>query len=98
MEISKKLENGTLTIALEGRLDTNTAPLLEAEMNLDGAKDVEFDLERLEYVSSAGLRVFLSAMKAVSGAGGGVTILHPNASVASVLEITGLDSVFRIVR
>ena len=98
MEISKKLENGTLTIALEGRLDTNTAPLLEAEMNLDGAKDVEFDLERLEYVSSAGLRVFLSAMKAVSCAGGGVTILHPNASVASVLEITGLDSVFRIVR
>ena len=59
MEIIKTSEGGKLKIALEGRLDTNTAPELESELKggLDGVSELEFDLEKLDYISSAGLRV-----------------------------------------
>ena len=65
MELTVKKENGTLTIALSGRLDTSTAPQAEKAMedNLAGVTQLVFDLDGLSYTSSAGLRVFLKAQK-----------------------------------
>ena len=96
MNIDKKLDNGRLTLKVEGCLDTNTAPALEAEMNYDGVKEVEFDFASLQYIASAGLRVLMGAHKAMAAAGGTVKVLHPNAMVRGVFEITGLNSVFVI--
>lgn len=72
MTITKNTENGVLTLALEGRLDTNTAPDLEKEISADLTDDVEtliLDLKYLEYISSAGLRVLLAAQKKNEQAG-----------------------------
>jgi anti-sigma B factor antagonist len=98
MQIDKTLENGKLSLSLAGRLDTTTAPDLEAEMALDGVSEIAFDLSRLEYISSAGLRILLTAQKAMTAAGGKMTVADPNATVAGVFAITGLDSIFTIVR
>ena len=94
MNIDKKLDNGRLTLKVEGCLDTNTAPGLEAEMNYDGVKEVVFDFVALQYISSEGLRVLMAAHKAMVAAGGAMKILHPNAMVRGVFEITGLNAVF----
>ena len=96
MSIDKKMEDGRLTFKVEGRLDTNTSPELEDELKLDGVKEVVFDLAGLEYISSAGLRVLMTAHKTITAASGGMKILHPNAMVLGVFEITGLSSVFNI--
>ncbi|MCQ2399588.1 MAG: STAS domain-containing protein, partial [Clostridia bacterium] len=65
MEIVKTLDGNKLTIALQGRLDTMTAPKLEEELkaSLSGITELEFDFSQLDYISSAGLRVLLSAQK-----------------------------------
>ena len=65
MTIAKNLNGTTLTLALEGRLDTTTAPQLEAELkqSLDGVTALALDMEKLDYLSSAGLRVLLAAQK-----------------------------------
>ena len=97
MTIEKKLENGILTYVLGGRLDTNTAPELEAELKLEGVKEVVFDFVGLEYISSAGLRVLLSAQKAMMACGGKMSIANANEMVRGVFQITGLDSVFTLV-
>ena len=94
MQIEKKLEGEKLTLKVVGRLDTNTTPDLEAELKLDGVKEVAFDFAELQYISSAGLRVLMTAHKAMTAAGGAVKVLHPNAMVRGVFEITGLSSVF----
>ena len=71
MTINKNLSGNQLTIALEGRLDTTTAPELESElkMSLDNVNSLIFDLDKLDYISSAGLRVLLSAQKIMSKKG-----------------------------
>ena len=97
MKIEKKLDAGNLTIKVEGRLDTNTSPELEAELQLEGVKEITFDLSDLEYVSSAGLRVFLTAQKAMMACGGQMTIANPNAIVKGVFDITGCSDIFTIV-
>ena len=96
MTIEKRLENGCLTFAVGGRLDTNTAPELEAELELDGASEVVFDFTGLEYISSAGLRVLMTAHKTMAAAGGAVKVLHPNAMVRGVFEMTGLCDIFTV--
>ena len=93
MKIEKKLDDGNLTIKVEGRLDTNTSPELEDEMNLDGVSKLVFDFSELEYISSAGLRILIAAQKTMSASGGSLEIVGPNEAVRSVFEITGLDSV-----
>lgn len=93
MKIEKKLDAGNLTIKVEGRLDTNTSPELEDEMNLDGVSKLVFDFSGLEYISSAGLRILIAAQKTMSASGGSLEIVGPNEAVRSVFEITGLDSV-----
>ena len=91
-------KNGTiLEVALAGRLDTMTAPELEKELNaqLDGAEKLVFDFSNVEYISSAGLRVLLSAHKKMS-AKGGMTIKNINEIVSEVFEVTGLTDILNI--
>lgn len=97
MTIAKKIEDGKLSVTLTGRLDTNTAPQLEAELSFDGVKEAEFDFSGLEYISSAGLRILMTAHKAVAAYGGSISVLHPNAMVKGVFAMTGLSDVFKIV-
>lgn len=98
MTITKTAENGTLRIALEGRLDTNTAPQLEAELktSLSGITELELDFSGLEYISSAGLRVLLAAQKTMSRQGK-MTIRNVNETIMEVFEITGFVDILTIV-
>ena len=98
MTITKTAENGTLRIALEGRLDTNTAPQLEAELktSLSGITELELDFSGLEYISSAGLRVLLAAQKTMSMQGK-MTIRNVNETIMEVFEITGFVEILTIV-
>ncbi len=93
-----KTQNGTaLEIALEGRLDTMTAPELEAELNnsLQNADSLVLDFSKLEYISSAGLRVLLSAHKAMSNKGG-MKVTNVNEIVREVFEVTGFADILTI--
>ena len=97
MTITKELNGTELKIALEGRLDTMTSPELEKELNerLDGAEELVFDFTNLEYISSAGLRVLLSAHKKMSGKGG-MKIRNINEIVREVFEVTGFTDILTI--
>ena len=97
MTISKKINGNTLEIALEGRLDTVTAPELEKELNAstDAANALTLDLTKLDYISSAGLRVLLSAHKIMSRKGG-MTIRNVNEIVSEVFEVTGFADILTI--
>lgn len=97
MTINKTQNNGTLTMALEGRLDTMTAPELEQEVNssLDGVTELIMDFEKLDYISSAGLRVLLSAHKAMASKGG-MKVINVNEIVQEVLDVTGFSDILTI--
>lgn len=97
MTINKTMNGTELVIALEGRLDTMTAPELEAELgkSLDGAESLVLDFSKLEYISSAGLRVLLSAHKTMS-AKGGMKITNVNEIVQEVFEVTGFADILTI--
>ena len=90
MNISKTAEGSKLTLSIEGRLVTTTAPDLELLLNnsLDGISELVFDFEHLDYLSSAGLRVLLSAQKRMNKQGS-MKLLHVNETVKEVFEITG---------
>ena len=94
MTITKKQDGTNLEIALTGRLDTTTAPELEKELNacLDNADTLTLDFADLAYISSAGLRVLLSAHKAMS-AKGGMKVTHANEIVKEVFEVTGFADI-----
>ena len=98
MTIEKTLNGRDLTIALTGRLDTMTAPELEAELNqsLSEADTLTMDFSKLEYISSAGLRVLLSAHKAMAGKGG-MTVTHVNEIVQEVFDVTGFADILSII-
>lgn len=98
MTINKNLEGSKLTVALEGRLDTTTAPQLESEIHesLDGVKELEFDFQKLAYISSAGLRVMLSAQK-IMNKQGMMTIRNVNEEIMEVFEVTGFVDILSIV-
>ena len=97
MTIEKKVNGNALEIALEGRLDTMTAPELEAELNktLGGVDSLVFDFAKLNYISSAGLRVLLSAHKALS-AKGGMKLRNVNEVVQDVFDVTGFSDILDI--
>lgn len=97
MTIEKKADGNALELALEGRLDTMTAPELEAELNrsLGGADSLTLDFSKLEYISSAGLRVLLSAHKIMS-AKGGMKVTNVNEIVREVFEVTGFADILNI--
>ena len=97
MTINKRAEGSRLSIALEGRLDTTTAPLLEGELkqSLEGVTELEFDFAGLEYISSAGLRVLLSAQKTMNRQGA-MVIRNVNQIIREVFEITGFVDILTI--
>ena len=97
MTIEKKANGNALEIAVEGRLDTMTAPELEAELgkSLEGVETLTMDFSKLEYISSAGLRVLLSAHKAMSGKDG-MKVVNVNEIVQEVFEVTGFSDILTI--
>lgn len=97
MTITKTTLNGTVTMKLEGRLDTTTAPQLDKEIAaLDSsAEKLVLDMEGLEYVSSAGLRVILTAHKKMSAAGG-LKLVKVCSVVMEVFDITGFADILDI--
>ena len=97
MTINKTIDAGCLTMGLEGRLDTTTAPQLEAELkaSLPGVTSLIFDFSQLEYISSAGLRVILYAQK-VMNKQGTMVLRHVNEMVREVFEITGFSTILTI--
>ena len=96
MVISKKQEDAVVTLSLEGRLDTVTAPELEkAVTELTNADSLVIDLAKLEYISSAGLRVLLSAHKSFVKKGG-MTVKNVNEVVADIFDVTGFKDILNI--
>ncbi len=97
MNISKTTEGSTLNLALEGRLDTTTAPQLEEELkrSMDGITELNMDFEKLEYLSSAGLRVILAAQKTMNRQGK-MVIRHVNETIREVFEVTGFIDILTI--
>ena len=97
MNIEQKKNGSALTLALEGRLDTTTAPQLEAELKtvLSGVSELIFDLEKLEYISSAGLRVLLSAQKTMNKQGA-MKVTHANEMILEIFEVTGFSDILTI--
>lgn len=98
MNINKTINGSTLTVAVEGRLDTVTAPQLEKELkgSLDGVKELILDFAKLDYISSAGLRVLNSTQK-IMAKQGSMKVINVNDIVGEVFEITGFSEIFNIV-
>ncbi len=97
MTIQQTRNENALTVALEGRLDTMTAPELEAALkdSLEGVTELTFDLEKLDYISSAGLRVLLSAQKTMNRQGN-MKVLHANEIIMEIFEVTGFTDILTI--
>ena len=96
MDIVKTRDNDTLTIAPEGRIDIATAPDLEQEIkDLDGVTELIFDLEKLTYISSAGLRVLLLAQKKMNKQGS-MKVIHVNEIVMEVFVTMGFADILTI--
>ena len=97
LNIVKTVENKTLTILLEGRVDTTTAPRLEQEVkdSADGVTELIFDFTKLDYISSAGLRVLLFAQKLMNKQGK-MKIRGVNEPVMEILEVTGFADILTI--
>ena len=97
LNIIKNTEGSALNVALEGRLDTTTAPQLEAELMgaLGGVTKLALNFEKLEYISSAGLRVLLSAQK-VMNKQGEMVISNVNDVIMEIFEVTGFTDILTI--
>ena len=97
MTIEKKINNDAVTLIVSGRLDTQTAPELEKELDavLSGLKELTFDMTNLEYVSSAGLRVILKAQK-IMNTQGSMKLIGVNDSIMEVFDITGFLDILTI--
>ena len=97
MTITKSRDNNAMNLALEGRLDTTTAPQLEEALKeLDGVETLTMDMEKLEYVSSAGLRVLLAAQKRMNTAKGTMVLRNVCDDIKEVFEITGFCDILTI--
>ena len=98
MTINKKQDGTALTVGIEGRLDTTTAPQLEAELkaSYEGITELTLDLSALDYISSAGLRVLLSAQKTMTKQGE-MKVTGANETVMEVFEVTGFSDILNIV-
>jgi anti-sigma B factor antagonist len=98
MTIKKNKADNVMTIALSGRLDTVTAPELELEISnaLAGITELILDLEKLDYISSAGLRVLLSTQKTMNERGI-MTVKNVNSTIMEIFEVTGFTDILTIV-
>ncbi len=97
LNINKTIENGKAVFALIGRLDTTTAPDLEKELkeSLNGVSELTLDFAGLEYISSAGLRVLLSAQK-IMNKQGGMKVRNVSKAVMEIFEVTGFADILTI--
>lgn len=97
MTIEKTQTGNQLTVTLEGRLDTVTAPQLEAALSnaLDGVTELTLDFAKLEYISSAGLRVLLATQKKMNKQGS-MKLVHVCEAVMEVFEVTGFSDILSI--
>ena len=97
MTIEKKINGEELTLVVAGRLDTQTAPDLENEIeaSLADVKELIFDVEGLDYVSSAGLRVILKAQK-IMNSQGSMKLINVNDSIMEVFDITGFLDILNV--
>ena len=97
MIIEKNLNGTELTVTISGRLDTTTAPQLEAEFkqNINGVEKLVLDFASLEYLSSAGLRVLLAAQK-VMNKQGEMVIRNVNETINEIFEVTGFIDILTI--
>lgn len=97
LNITKNLDDTKLTVHLEGRLDTTTAPQLEESMkaSINGVTELVMDFEKLEYISSAGLRVLLSCQKIMSKQGS-MKVVHVSDLIKEIFEVTGFIDILTI--
>lgn len=98
MKITKISAGDKLTVNIEGRLDSNTAPLLskEFETSLAGVRDLTVDLSTLVYISSMGLRVLLSAQRKLRANDGTLVVKNPSELVSEIFNITRFDEILKI--
>lgn len=98
MQIEREEQGDKITLKLIGRLNTVTSPLLQKtlEQEKEDITEIDMDLEKLEYISSSGLRVLLATTKKMKAKGGTMTLYNVNEEVMEVLEITGLNVVLDI--
>lgn len=97
LNVNKKVEDGKLILSLEGRIDTLTAPQLESEAKseIDNVNEMEMDFSKVEYISSAGLRVLLSCHKAMSRKGG-MVVKNTSDAINEIFEVTGFSDILNI--
>ncbi len=97
LNIEKNINGAELNIALTGRLDTTTAPELEKELkaSMDDVTSIVIDMAALEYISSAGLRVLLSAQK-IMNKQGKMTVKNVNETIMEIFEVTGFSDILTI--
>ena len=97
LNINKSIENGKAVFALEGRLDTTTSPELEEALkaSLDCVRELTLDFEKLEYISSAGLRVRLGAQKTMNRQGE-MSLIHVGETIQEIFEVTGFSDILTI--
>lgn len=97
LNIIKVQNDKNLVVALDGRLDTTTSPNLEEELKatLPSVEDLVFDLTKLEYISSAGLRVLLSAQKTMNKQGS-MVVKNVSEEVKEIFEVTGFSDILTI--
>ena len=98
MTIKKTVDGDKLVLDLEGRLDTTTAPQLENELkvSLYDIKELTLDMEKLEYLSSAGLRVLLAAQKQMQKQKAEMVVVNVNEIIMEVFEVTGFVDIITI--
>ncbi|MBQ9057908.1 MAG: STAS domain-containing protein [Atopobiaceae bacterium] len=98
MEIKTVVEQTKATFEVIGKLNVQTAPELEAAIEAapEDVSDIAIDLTEVDYVSSAGLRVFVAAGKLAARRGGSFVLMHPRDDVMEVLEMTGLSDVLTV--
>lgn len=96
MEFEKIQDGDCLTYKIKGRLDTATAPVLLENLDLEGIKELVFDMEEVDYVFSAGLRVFLQALKTMNANGGTMKLINVQASVKEIFAIVGFTGIMDI--
>ena len=98
MDVTKKQNGSELLLELSGSIDSGTSPELNAviEQSLKGINSLILDFKKIDYISSAGLRVLLATFKTLSGRGGNMIIRHPNQNVMDIFTMTGFDNILTI--
>ena len=98
MDVTKKQNGSELLLELSGSIDSGTSPELNAviEQSLKGINSLILDFKKIDYISSAGLRVLLATFKTLSGRGGNMIIRYPNQNVMDIFTTTGFDNILTI--